>query len=41
MKLSEMKIQTIKIEDLKPYVKNTCIHGKRNLEAHILYMIVE
>lgn len=33
MKLSEMKIDTIKVEDLKPYAKNTRIHGKRNLEA--------
>ena len=28
-----MKIDTIKVEDLKPYAKNTRIHGKRNLEA--------
>ncbi len=28
-----MKIDTIKVEDLKPYARNTRIHGKRNLEA--------
>ena len=33
MKLSEMKIESVKVEDLKPYAKNTRIHGKRNLEA--------
>ena len=33
MKLSEMKIDTVRVEDLKPYAKNTRIHGKRNLEA--------
>lgn len=33
MKLSEMKIDTVKVEDLHPYSKNTRIHGKRNLDA--------
>lgn len=33
MKVSEMKIETVKMEDLHPYAKNTRIHGKRNLEA--------
>ena len=33
MKLSEMKIDTVKVEDLHPYAKNTRIHGKRNLDA--------
>ena len=28
-----MKIDTVKVEDLHPYSKNTRIHGKRNLDA--------
>ena len=33
MKLAEMKIERVKVEDLKPYERNTRVHNKRNLEA--------